>query len=71
MMIVLERTYTETQIHSQKVAEREGGVLATQNVPEIYSLLLFASKRQENKGPGSKISKQRGREASGWKGSKD
>jgi hypothetical protein len=70
MMIVLERTYTETQIHSQKVAER-GGVLATQNVPEIYSLLLFASKRQENKGPGSKISKQRGREASGWKGSKD
>jgi len=70
-MIVLERTYTETQIHSQKVAEREGGVLATQNVPEIYSLLLFASKRQENKGPGSKISKQRGREASGWKGSKD
>jgi len=46
-------------------------VLATQNVPEIYSLLLFASKRQENKGPGSKISKQRGREASGWKGSKD
>jgi hypothetical protein len=71
MMIVLERTYTETQIHSQKVAERGGGVLATQNVPEIYSLLLFASKRQENKGPGSKISKQRGREASGWKGSKD
>jgi hypothetical protein len=25
MMIVLERTYTETQIHSQKVAERGGG----------------------------------------------
>ncbi|KAL9372478.1 hypothetical protein Peur_034722 [Populus x canadensis] len=40
-MIVLESTYTETQIHSQKVAERGGG--ANPNFFSLFSQFLKTS----------------------------